>query len=422
VSAPAEARLCVLVLAGGAGWEAPVLRALGDAGIVVTRRCVDVPDLMAAASASGAGVAVVDGDLPLLDAEAVLHLLRYDVRTLAVTTDRAVGDRLTRLGVVEVTTSDPSDVVDGVLRVAARDLVTDPAPASGPSWSAGRHLDTQGRGRVVAVWGPAGAPGRTTVAVTLAAELAAAGRPVVLVDADPYGGAVAQHLGILDETSGLLAAARMANLGTLDGPGLAASCRRVGDRLGVLTGLPRADRRVEVRPGVLDAVLETGAALGEVVVDCGFGLEDPDLPSSRDRISLDAVAAADEIVVVGAAEPTGLSRLARGLVELRDVAGAVPVRVVVNRMRPTLGWRERDIVGMVEGYARPAGVHFLPEDRTTLDRALVAGCSLAELGDSRLRSAFAEVVAAMYPSVGATARTSATGRRSRGASRRAATR
>jgi MinD-like ATPase involved in chromosome partitioning or flagellar assembly len=186
--------------------------------------------------------------------------------------------------------------------------------------------------------------------------------------------------------------------------------------------LPRADRRVEVRPGVLDAVLETGAALGEVVVDCGFGLEDPDLPSSRDRISLDAVAAADEIVVVGAAEPTGLSRLARGLVELRDVAGAVPVRVVVNRMRPTLGWRERDIVGMVEGYARPVGVHFLPEDRTTLDRALVAGCSLAELGDSRLRSAFAEVVAAMYPSVGATARTSATGRRSRGASRRAATR
>jgi MinD-like ATPase involved in chromosome partitioning or flagellar assembly len=419
VSTPPEARRCVLVLAGGASWEAPVLGALGDAGIVVARRCVDVPDLMAAASASGADVAVVAGELPLLDAEAVLHLLRYDVRTLAVTPDRAMADRLTRLGVVEVTTPGVSDVVDAVLRVASRDLVADPGPAP---WPAGRHLDAAGRGRVVAVWGPAGAPGRTTVAVNLAAELAVAGRPVILVDADPYGGAVAQHLGILDETSGLLSVARMANLGTLDEPGLARSCRRVGDLLGVLTGLPRADRRVEVRPGVLDTVLETGAAVGEVVVDCGFGLEDPDLPSSRDRISLDVLAAADEIVVVGAAEPTGLSRLARGLVELRDVAGAVPVRVVVNRMRPTLGWRERDIVGMVEGYARPVGVHFLPEDRTTLDRALVTGRSLTELGDSRLRAALAEVVAAMYPPAGATARTSATGRRSRGASRGAATR
>ena len=56
--------------------------------------------------------------------------------------------------------------------------------------------------------------------------------------------------------------------------------------------------------------------------------------------------------------------------------------VVVNRMRDSLGWSRRDIVGMVEGYVRPAGVHFLPEDRAAADRALVAGRSLVELGDS----------------------------------------
>ena len=44
---------------------------------------------------------------------------------------------------------------------------------------------------VIAVWGPAGAPGRTTLAVNLAAELAASGHSVALVDADPYGGAIA---------------------------------------------------------------------------------------------------------------------------------------------------------------------------------------------------------------------------------------
>ena len=70
-------------------------------------------------------------------------------------------------------------------------------------------------GRVVVVWGPAGAPGRTTVAVSLAAVLARRSRRTTLVDADPYGGSVAQHLGILDEVSGLLSAARLAADGTL---------------------------------------------------------------------------------------------------------------------------------------------------------------------------------------------------------------
>ena len=60
------------------------------------------------------------------------------------------------------------------------------------------------------------------------------------------------------------------------------------------------------------------------------------------------------------------------------------MRVVVNRMRSTLGWSERDITGMVEGFARLAGVHFLPDDRAAVDRALVTGRTLLEAGDSEL--------------------------------------
>lgn len=388
-----ETRLCVLVLAGGADWEAGVLSALQEADVVVTKRCVDLPDLMASASVGGASVAVVAGDLPRLDADAVTHLLRYDVRTLAVTTEPAITDRLARLGVAA--TAAPGDVAAGVHRVATRDVVLDPEVGPG----AGRHAGRQpaDRPRTVAVWGPAGAPGRTTLAVGLAAELAATGRPVVLVDADPYGGAVAQHLGILDEASGLLAVARMANAGTLDLASFVRSCRRVGEHLEVLTGLPRADRRVEVRPGVLTGVLDVAAQRGQVLVDCGFCLEGDGDPLGRDRMTLEALAAADDVVVVGAADPTGLARLARGLVELREVLGPVPVRVVVNRMRGTLGWNERDIVGMVEGYTRPLAVHFVPEDTPTLDRALVAGRTLTELGESPLRTALAEVADALHP-------------------------
>ena len=123
-----------------------------------------------------------------------------------------------------------------------------------------------------------------------------------------------------------------------------------------------------------------------MVVDTGFSLEDEpgqDFGSrpSRNAMTLTALDLADEVVVVGAADPVGLSRLARGLVELRDRTGGAPVRVVVNRMRPTLGWSEREIAGMVEGFSRVLGLHFLPDDRAAADRALVAGRALGEVGD-----------------------------------------
>ncbi len=47
-------------------------------------------------------------------------------------------------------------------------------------------------------------------------------------------------------------------------------------------------------------------------------------------------------------------------------------------MRPTLGWTERDVTQMVSDFARPVGLHFLPEDRATVDRALVTGRTLLE--------------------------------------------
>jgi len=47
------------------------------------------------------------------------------------------------------------------------------------------------RGTIIAVWGPAGAPGRTSVAINIAAELAAAGHSVALADVDTYSGSIA---------------------------------------------------------------------------------------------------------------------------------------------------------------------------------------------------------------------------------------
>ena len=247
------------------------------------------------------------------------------------------------------------------------------------------------------MWGPAGAPGRTTVATALAACLAAS-RRTTLVDVDPYGGSVAQVLGVLDEVSGLLAAARLAGAGMLE-ERFSSVQRALDPRLTVVTGLPRPDRWAEVRSGTVELLLETAARHGHVVVDTGFSLEqDGDLGGrpGRHQMTLAALDVADEVVVVGNADPVGLSRLARGLVELRESHPTTPTRVVVNRMRPTLGWSERDVAQMVAGFATPVGLHFLPEDRAAVDRALVTGRTLLETdAGSPLATAVLALAAAM---------------------------
>lgn len=388
----------VLFLAAGAVWESTALGRLADRGdVVVLKRCVDVPDLLATAAAGQADVAVVAIDAPGLDRDAVDNLRDHGVRPVAVLPSGAEEDPASlhahRIGVRATVSEAELDRLAGV--VAAEDEPGPPVAEPAADVPVARPP-----GRVIVVWGPAGAPGRTTLAVGLAAELARE-RRTVLVDLDPYGGAVAQQLGIVDEVSGLLAAARTVATGQL-AERFGSLQRSLGPRLSVLTGLPRADRWVEVRAGVAEQLLETASGHGHVVADTGFSLErDPALDGSRagrNALTLAALQVADEVLVVGSADPVGLSRLARALVELREATGRGEVRVVVNRMRSTLGWSEQDIAGMLGGLTRITDLHFLPEDRVAVDRALVAGRALAEIGDSSLGRGLATLAAAVVHS------------------------
>lgn len=384
----------VLILAAGAAWETTALGVLERApSLVVLRRCVDVDDLVAAASSGQAEAAVVALDAPGLDARAVDLLHQHGVRVVGVLPGHGAQDAARssagRVGIGRLVAED--DLAALPTAIAAPEASGPPAGVGTPT-NAHDGAPPPIAGRLVAVWGPAGGPGRSTVAAAVAAELARRRRPVLLVDADPYGGALAQQLGILDEVSGLLAASRS---------GLGPATRLLGTHLAVLTGLPRPDRWTEIRAGVLAELLAQGQEAGEVVVDTGFCLEEPaDLTgrAGRNQLTLEALEAADELLVVGSADPVGLSRLARGLVDLREVAPRLPVRVVVNRMRSSLGWSERDIGGMVTGLVRPVGLHFLPEDRAAVDKALVAGRTLAEAApDSPLAKAVAALVAELLP-------------------------
>lgn len=389
----------VLVAGGGAAWEAGALEVLGArSGVVVLKRCVDVDDLLAATSSGQADVAVVGLDAHGLDLAAVDLMRRHGVRTVAVvptgTPPEAAQVRASRIGlrllVAEEQVGLLADAVTAPEEPERDTTVVRDEPAGEPERAPVAPVEP---GRVVAVWGPSGAPGRSTVATTLAATLAARGRRAVLVDVDPGGGSIAQQLGILDEVSGLLAAARLSGSGVLE-ERFPTVLRGLGRHLEVLTGLPRADRWPEVREGVVEEVLHLASRRGHVVVDAGSSLErDPALDLAgrpgRTGATLAAVAAADDLLVVGTADPVGLSRLARGLVDLAEETGGRPVHVVVNRLRPSLGWSAAEVEQMVRGFGDVASTTFLPEDQASTDRALVTGRSVVEVGDGPLASAVA---------------------------------
>jgi MinD-like ATPase involved in chromosome partitioning or flagellar assembly len=433
----------VLTATCGADWEARLVGgwANGAQGLVVVRRCVDTVELLAVAASGQGRAALVGAELRRLDGEAVATLLAAGVAPVGVITpgDVAAEQRLRALGiaVVVTTATDPDEAAAAVL-TGIRELAAagggaaagapgaaagagpgqrwafaglggspvrpvEPTPVSTPRGApvSGGELGSGSRsgsrrepGQLIAVWGPTGAPGRTTLAATLGAELAALGRSTMLVDADVYGGVLAAHLGILDEAPGLAAAARAANAGTLDAPTLVGHTLQVLPGLTVLTGIARADRWPEIRPAALATVWRLARDVADfVVVDCGFCLEvDEELSFDsvaprRNGATLAVLEAADRVLAVAAADPVGLQRLVRSLDELRELVPSAVVDVVVNRLRR--GSVGADPEGQVSAaLTRFAGVRplaFLPDDRVACDAALLRGRTVTEAApDSRL--------------------------------------
>jgi MinD-like ATPase involved in chromosome partitioning or flagellar assembly len=243
---------------------------------------------------------------------------------------------------------------------------------------------------MITVWGPAGAPGRTTMAVNIAAELAASGHTVALVDADPYGGAVAPSLGLLDEAPGFASACRLAGADALD----RAELERIAQRYSaprasfdVFTGLVGPSRWPELaRDRVLAALEAMRSRFEYVVVDVGFSLEhDEELLSDqfaprRNAATFAALAAADRVVAVGLADPVGLSRLLRGHGELLDLVDAERIDVVVNRVRTSaLGIdAHAQVRQTLRRFAGLGDATLLPHDGRAADAAILTARTLRD--------------------------------------------
>ena len=379
-------------------------------GHSVALECAGASELTARLRSTGVDVALVAATPQYLDAALIAECDRGGVRLVVFAPD-AAGRRLaTSLGILETVDGPPGWEALDAEPMSVR-------PGELPSESAKRSVTVpgsaqRGRGRVVAVWGPGGAPGRSSIALALAAELADLGVSVTLADADSHAASIAPMLGMLDEVPGFAAACRLAGSGSLtreEFERIAEMHRTRGGAFRVLTGLGRPSRWPELTSSRVEATLRALRDWNEVVVvDVAASLEsDEELSSDlaaprRNAATISVIAEADAVIAVGSADPVGLARFIRAHAELLELVDPSRVSVVVNRLRsgaiglsPTA--QVRQTLLRFGGIENP---EFIPYDRAAFDAAALSARTLTEVAPrSPARAAVQRIAEQLAPPV-----------------------
>ncbi|GAB3804526.1 P-loop NTPase [Humibacter antri] len=349
-------------------------------GHLVTVRTTAGKELLSALATREIDVAVVGAGRGRLTAEVVAACDRAGIRLVVLAVGESERRHALALGVYDSldATADWTE-----LEPSLRGVRAIPSRAGGP-------LGAQDASRVIAVWGPSGAPGRTSVAITIAAELAALGHSVALADADPYGGATAPALGLLDEAPGFAAACRLAASGSLTHDELVRVAQRYASPRGafwVLTGIGRATRWPELTSERVERVLaQCRTWVDYTVVDVGFNLEtDEEITSDmfaprRNAATLAVLHGADDVVALGLADPVGLSRFLRSFGDLVEAAPEASPYALVNRVRAS-AVGANPFVQVAATLRRFGGLEpaaLIPDDPAGFDLAVLTGRTLRD--------------------------------------------
>lgn len=369
------------------------------------------------ADIAGSGVHVVL--MVFNDVEARIFSDTEGVRVVAADSDPAVAAEAIQAAVarpsrsgqrsplVSIPSSDAN--LDGSSATAAQHRgLSEPDGGEGRPSHGHRDADLsesrQRRPVVIGVWGPAGAPGRTAATVALAAEFEAQSDSagVLVIDADPDTGGVADLAGLVPTASGIISAITEARQGkqhfdlschtmTVDTSRPSHRFRRGHQRgrLEVLTGVPVADRASElmVSPATWKRFESSLTEYDWAVVDLGRSPRAARWSDGRvdgwESLTVLLADRCDVVVAVTAADPIGLARCLTEWPrqwqptsrQTREPAPTgeecpAPVLVVVNRSRPlwTTGSRGRQIAELLNQGVGCCEVSFVPDDPDAWDR------------------------------------------------------
>lgn len=357
----------------------------------VVRRCADLAETMAVIAAGIGDVVLIDVSVRGLGRESLATLMR-EAAVVGLRSEDA--PEQTSLGLRHLLPS--SAPIDEIL--STLDAAVSPEERE-QTWVQDPEIDeSEETGRLLVVWGPGGAPGRSTIAANLAAEAALSGEQTVLVDADTHGPALSQMLGVLDETPGLVAACRAHDRDTLDAESLEALLPSAQPRLRLLSGIGVPARWSEVRRTSMDGLWQALSRRGDLVIaDVGAVLEEDEELSydtaapQRNAATISALESADAVVAVVAADPVSITRLLRDHSRLEEL-GVHELHVIVNRVgSPIPGDRVRELI---TSRIQVASVHLLPDDPIACRTAAWDGALLSESAPrSALRRGLRDIAA-----------------------------
>lgn len=344
--------------------ETALAQALGDrADVELVMRCVDRVEAIAVIRGGGIDALIALGSPQWFDEELADEALRAALRIVGVGVT-AEGSSIAR----HATNLLPGDASPSdILRRCRESAISSPPPPISARSS-------PANGRLISVWGPKGAPGRTTVAMELASVLAAIDRSTLLIDADPYGGDVRQAADIVEDLPSVIWAAQLASRGQLDAGRIVSSLRRIGERGPVLMpGLPRADLWHEVSPyGWRQLLIVSRSLFRYAVCDVGFCLEVDDHPYAADQgernlMTRSTLQSSDKIVAVCRGDAVGIKNFMWAYDALTDLVEPEKVVIVANRVRQG---EEREVADVLKRQTGVRPVAYLPpiQDERRLQR------------------------------------------------------
>lgn len=251
---------------------------------------------------------------------------------------------------------------------------------SPPIAAGSTSIDGGREGRLVAVWGPKGAPGRTRIAIELACQVSSRDEPGFLVDADPYGGDISQLLGLVEELPTIIWASRLAAKGGFTKSEISGELRRIGsDGPVALPGLPRAELWAEISDFAWSELLQAARRyFAYSVVDVGFCFEPPAGPGApdRNRIARATLRSSDRIIAVCHPDPVGVKNFVWAFEELCDFVPDIPVSIVLNR---TTAKQAKEAAALIRRHLRKNVAATVPDLNGVISTALGRGLAAREV-------------------------------------------
>lgn len=347
-------------------------------------RCLDRVELLAALRGADLDAIVFAGVPEWLDLATASEARARQIHLIGLTADPLEADAFTRVG-VEV--ADPGADIE--------DLLQRDAPAPVP-----HDAGTRSDGKLVAVWGPKGAPGRSTIAIEVAWALSTSGTGAAIVDGDLSGGDIAQMLAVVDEIPTVVWASQVAAEGASEVGTTVSHFRRAGN-LGpvVVPGVSRPELWGLVSPfgwnRFLDLMLE---AFDHVVVDIGAGIDgDDSVEEDRHSVAQRTLSKADHVLAVCRADPVGIKNFLWAAETLKSLVDIDDVLVIVNRVS---GRDAAEIAYILKKHLGKRAFVSIPERGPDVRTAVARGLSVHEaVPASPLVTAAREIAAAVGGSV-----------------------